>query len=455
MTEQNFISGAFTLMSAGVIVKALGFFYQIVIVRIVGTEGIGIFNMVYPLYTMAMVLTCAGIPAAIVRLTPEYRELDTTGDSRSLLRMAETLLTLSTSVVTGFLILVSPALMRYLYQDPRVIPPFLLLLPSLLLIAVSSAIRAYFQGNRDMRPTAGAQLIEQITRVVTGLGLAWLAAPYGLHWMLIAMAAGVLCSEFAGFLYLWWRFSRQTRERSLLRRPSKEVSKAIYRFGLPLTVTRLLLSASGAAEAMVLPARLLALGLNASQSAAFYGQITGVVFPLLNIPAILTSSVSTAIIPTIAEAQARRDYNLMTRRIIQALGLTLLIGIPISIFLFYFGPTLASFLFRVEEAGPLIQWLAPAGLFLWLSQLSSGILQGMGLVVQGSINTLISCSLRLACLWYFTVSFADYSAGVCAAYVVSFVTNALLNLILIRRHSAGWIKAGLDSYRTGIYKVQG
>ncbi len=455
MTEQNFINGAFTLMTAGVIVKALGFFYQIVIVRIVGTEGIGIFNMVYPLYTMAMVLTCAGIPAAIVRLSPEYRRLDSAGDGRSLLRMAETLLTLSTATITGLLILISPTLMRYLYQDPRVIPPFLLLLPSLLLAAVSSAIRAYFQGNRDMRPTAGAQLLEQITRVITGLGLAWIMAPYGMHWTLIAMAAGVLCSEFAGFFYLWWRFSRQTRERNLLQRPSKDVSKAIYRFGLPLTVTRLLLSASNAAEAMVLPARLLTLGLTASQSAAFYGQVTGVVFPLLNIPSILTGSVSTAIIPAIAEAQSRKDYNLMTRRIIQALGLTLLIGIPISVFLYYFGPVLASVLFHVKEAGPLVQWLAPAGLFLWLSQLSSGILQGMGLVVQGSINTLISCSLRLFCLWYFTTAFSDYSAGVCAAYILSFVTNALLNLILIRRHSAGWFKAGLASCRTGLRKAQG
>jgi stage V sporulation protein B len=270
------------------------------------------------------------------------------------------------------------------------------------------------------------------------------------------MAAGVLCSEFAGFWFLWRRFGSRTRERSLLRRPSAAVSKAIYRFGLPLTLTRLLLSASGAAEAMALPARLLAFGLTASQAAAFYGQLSGVAFPLLNIPAIFTGSVATAMIPAIAEAQARKDDNLAARQVIQALGLTLLIGIPIAVFLYFFGPVLASLLFHVPAAGPLIRWLAPAGLFLWLSQISSGILQGLGLVLRGSVNTFLSCGLRLVCLWYFPAGFRDYAAGVCAAFFLSFLVNALLNLSLIRRRlhpSEGWRQA-LRASRPGDFPAR-
>ena len=82
MAGQSFFKGAFTLLSAGVVVKIMGFAYQMVIVRLAGTEAIGIFNMVSPFYSMAMILTCTGIPAAIVRFIPEHRELDPTGDSR-------------------------------------------------------------------------------------------------------------------------------------------------------------------------------------------------------------------------------------------------------------------------------------------------------------------------------------------------------------------------------------
>ena len=177
-------------------------------------------NMVSPFYSMAMILTCTGIPAAIVRFIPEHRELDPTGDSRSLLRMAAATLVITSSVATVVMLLASPGLLRKCGLDERAVAPFLVLLPTLLMIAVSSSIRSFFQGNKDMKPTAGAQLIEQSTRLATGLGFTRLMAPYGIQWAIIGMALGVFCSELAGFLFLWQRFSRHTGEKSLLSRPA-------------------------------------------------------------------------------------------------------------------------------------------------------------------------------------------------------------------------------------------
>ena len=62
MTGQSFLKGAFTLLSAGLIVKIMGFAYQMAIVRLAGTEAIGIYNMVSPFYSMAMILTCTAFP---------------------------------------------------------------------------------------------------------------------------------------------------------------------------------------------------------------------------------------------------------------------------------------------------------------------------------------------------------------------------------------------------------
>ncbi|MEA4892835.1 MAG: polysaccharide biosynthesis protein [Peptococcaceae bacterium] len=448
MDGQSFLKGAFTLLSAGIVVKIMGFAYQMAIVRLAGTEAIGIFNMVSPFYSMAMILTCTGIPAAIVRFIPEHRDLDPAGDSRSLLRMAAAALVVSSSLVTVVMLLFSPGLLRRFGLDSRAVAPFLILLPTLLMIAVSSSIRSFFQGNKDMKPTAGAQLIEQSTRLVTGIGFTWLMAPYGIQWAIIAMALGVFCSELSGFLFLWRRFSLHTGEKSLLSRPSRTVARELYGYGLPLTATRLLLSFSGAAEALLLPHQLKALGMTVSQAASFYGQLTGIVFPLLNIPTIITLSLSTALIPTIAQAQKNREYGFMTRRIIQALALTLVIGIPTSLGLYFFAGDVVRLLFKVEDAILLLKYLAPAGVFLWLSQLSNGILQGMGLVVPASLTTLFTCLVRLGGIWLLTQNPATYPQGICFSFALSFTLNTCINLILIRKNCRyGWCKAASDSIR--------
>jgi stage V sporulation protein B len=431
MPAQSFIQGAITLLTAGVMVKALGFIYQMVMVRLIGSEAIGVFNMVYPVYSMALVLTTAGIPAAIVRMIPEHRSQNKGLDSRTLLRVGTSLLIISSTIIAYTLILIGPWLLRKIYNDPRVVPPFLFLVPTLLLISVSSAIRAYFQGNQDMRSTAGAQLLEQITRLVSGIGLAFLLAPYGLVWAITALALAVLASELTGFFYLWHYFIKNTKERSLLQAPHPALARSMYRFGLPLTATKVLLTASGALEAMLIPARLQQAGFSLSQAASLYGELTGVAFPLLNIPALITISMSTALIPTITEAQAKHDYSLMKRRCLQALGFTLAMGIPAALILFTWGDKVIWLIFKVANAGLMVRCLAFAGIFLWITQISSGILQGLGLVVQGSLSTLTACLLRLAFLYHFTDRPQNMIQGICLSYGISFVINSVINLSLI------------------------
>lgn len=435
MPAQSFIQGAFTLLTAGVIVKGLGFIYQIMMIRLVGSEGIGVFNMVYPIYSMALVLTTAGIPTALVRMIPEQRGRAQGINSYSLLRTGTTLLVLSSTGIAFFLLIWGPWLLRKIHSDPRVIPPFLFLVPTLLLIAVSSAIRAYFQGNRDMRPTAGAQLLEQITRLVSGIILATVMAPFGLVWGITALALAILASELVGFFYLWHHFIKNTAGVKLLQKPQRSVVRSMYGFGVPLTATKLLLTTSGAIEALLIPSQLQKAGYSLSQAATLYGELTGVAFPLLNIPAIVTIALSTAIIPTIAEAQGSQNYTLMANRIKQALALTAAVGIPMTFILFYQGDWIIQLLFKVQNAGMMIRYLSLAGIFLWVTQLSSGILQGLGLVVQGSLATLTACLLRLIFILILTNDPACFIQGICLSYGLSFFINASINLTLIYRAS--------------------
>jgi stage V sporulation protein B len=440
MNRQSFLRGAVTLVSAGMLIKIMGFVYQWMMIRLAGTEIIGLFNMISPLYSMALVVATAGIPTAAARLIPGRSD-----QGKALIQTAATILIITSSFLSVLLLLSGPALLRWLHKDARVIPAFVFMTPNLLLISVSSVIRAYFQGHFDMRQTAAAQTLEQIIRISSGLLLVWLLAPYGVVWTLLGMSSAVTLSELGGFLYLMRRFTRRAKAPApaLVARLSLPTLKQLYSFGAPLTLTRIVLTLTGVFEASLIPSRLYLAGMNPSQAASFYGELTGVVMMLLNIPSIFTYSLSASLLPSVSRAQSGGNRGDLTSHIQKALSVSLLICVPIALTLFFYGEFAAAKLFGIQRASQMLKYLSAAGLFLWMSQVASGILQGLGRVVSNGVTALIGSGVRLAGIWYFGAKPDLMLPGICLSLGLGFAVTCLLNLLLIRLRAGVLFQPGL------------
>lgn len=438
MGKQSFLQGAFVLVFASILVKALGFLYQIFIVRLIGTEGIGIFNMVYPLYIAAQVIVTAGLPLAISKYVSAELARNDRISAEKILGEAVAVVVLIATVGAFLLIIYSPEIITVFYSDPRVIPSFLILVPTLLLVAVSSCVRGYFNGTQDMRPAAATQLIEQVIRFICGLSLVYVLYPYGLTWTAVGLSTAILLSEAGGLIYLIRLFRAGSMMNKILLRPRRLTLGKLFSFGIPIAVTRLILTLVSAAEASLIPRQLMKAGLTLSKATSFYGELTGVAFTLLMVPSTLTFSLSTSILPAISEAESRRQKELLCRRTTDAIGVTLLAGVPSAIILYFWGPYLASQLFKAEQAGLLLKILAFGSVFLYLAQTSSGILQGIGCVKTIFGNTLASGIIRLGGICYFGSQPFGGPAGIAFSYVGSFMLLAFLNLLVITR------KAGLQ-----------
>lgn len=467
MAKQSFLKGAFILVIASISVKAMGFIYQILVVRLIGTEGIGIFNMVYPIYSTVLVLATAGIPTALSKYVAEEMARDNPSGALSIMGMSIAIVVLLSTLGSCLLIFTSPFLIRLLYPDPRVIPAFLVIAPTLLMVAVSSCIRGYFQGLQDMRPTAINQLVEQCIRFIFGLLLVYLLHPYGLTWAVVGLSLGVLLSEAGGLIYVWRIFTRSACQSRLLLRPSLPTVMKLFNFGVPLTVTRIVGTLVSAAEASLIPRQLMRGGASLSAATSFFGELTGVAFTLLSIPSTLTFSLAITLVPAISEAQSKRQKSTLAQRTSDAMGITLLAGVPSAIILFYWGQELATVLFKAQNAGYLLKYFALGSVFLYLCQTSSGILQGTGYVKTVFCTTLISNIIRLGGIIYLG-SLPDVGLeGIAISYLASFFTLALLNLTIIKIKTgfslefslflrlvlAGFIQSQLLQYTTGF--IQG
>ncbi|MFW6238360.1 MAG: oligosaccharide flippase family protein, partial [Halanaerobiales bacterium] len=164
MKKQSFFAGAFVLTAAGFINRLLGFLLRMLIVRQIGDEGLGLFQMVYPLYITSLLLATAGFPVAISKLIPERLAEDRIPGVLHYLKVTVIILSLSGTSLALILLFSAHFLTTTILSDPRTYFPLLGLLPALVICPLASAFRGFFQGHRTMIPTAVSQLTEQISR---------------------------------------------------------------------------------------------------------------------------------------------------------------------------------------------------------------------------------------------------------------------------------------------------
>lgn len=441
MAKQSFLKGALILLLASIIVKAMGFLYQILIIRMISPEGIGIFNMIFPLYITALVLTTAGLPLAVSKFVAEEMATGKYVHAQKIFGTAITLLFIFSTVITFLFILSAPQLIKSLYADPRVLPAFLFLLPTLLLVAISSVIKGFFQGLQDMRPTALSQLIEQVIRISSGFLLIYFLHPYGLTWAAVGLSLAVFLSELGGLIYLVTLYKKNISPQ-LFHKPSLAILKRLFSFGIPITITRLVSSAVAAIESSLIPHQLRKANFTLSQTTSFYGELSGIAFTILAIPSTLTFSLATTLVPAISEAQSKKQAQLLCQRTSEAIGITIIAGVPCGLILFFWGPLITKLLFNVTQAGELLRILALGSIFLYLLQTTAGILQGLGYVKTNFLTTLVGGIIKLSGIYLGGAHPFFGPSRIALSYVASYLAVSLLNLAIIKRKTGLILQEG-------------
>ncbi|MGI6225724.1 MAG: stage V sporulation protein B [Peptococcales bacterium] len=442
MSKQSFVQGALILFIAGIFVKFAGFIFQIIVIRIIGTEAVGLYNMIFPLYITAIVLSTAGLPLAISKMVSHYIALGSYRAAIRVFKVALSLIIILSLTFTLLLVIISPMLIKTLYKDPRVVWCFYAMVPGIIIVPICSAFRGFFQGLQDMVPPAFTQCIEQITRITIAIFLITTLKPYGIKIVAVGLSLSMIIGELFGLftIYILYklrrrklRFSLGKNEYQKLTVPTKKIITELFKFGFPATLTRLISSLVLTFEASLIPISLQKSGFTINQAASIYGQFSGVSMTLLTIPTVLTFSLATSLLPAISEAEAQGKFAALQFRSTESLRLTYLFGLPMAIILLLKATSLSNILFNLPEAGTTIRFLAWGAIFLYLAQTSNGILQGLGLVDKVLINTIIGSCIKLLGIIYLVKIPELNINGAAVAFVLSFLIICILNLSIIHK----------------------
>lgn len=419
-TGQSFIKGAIIISLGGFISKLLGAVYRVPLTNILGSEGMGIYQMVYPLYCILLTVSASGIPTGIARLVSSGKGAG--AEKRAFAFYG------AVGLLGSFLMYILSTPLANVQSEPSIVLCTRLLSPSVFFVSVLSVVRGYFQGRGNMYPTAVTEVLEQIIKVAAGVALSYIFRD-NLPLAVASTLLAVTISEIiATFIALIWYMKRRARQ-PLYKLPTVDIS-AILKYTIPLTLTAIALPLSQLAESVIAVKILRGTADNAT---ALYGVFSGCAVTIINLPVSVTYGLAASSVPQISPLAEKGDYKGAKNKAFKALLITLAVSLPAAAGLFIFAPLAAKYIFRSlsgsdkELLTALIRIMAVNAVTESLVQTSSACLTSLGRPLRSTVTQWTSAILRVALtavLIKFTsmsISGAAWSAN--CAYLVAMLMN--------------------------------
>ncbi len=437
MKKNAFIRGALILIIFNLLGKVIGAIYRIPLAKIVGSVGMGQYQLTFPLYCLILTISTSGIPVAISKLVAEFNENKRFCDTRKLLKVSILFLTLL-SIIGAVVVVFGAKIIASLQGNPDAYVCYYGIAPAIVFVGVLSAFRGYFQGNLKMFPTAFSGLLEQVIKLVVGLFLAEKFLVFGVEYAVFGALLGVSISEVVALLFLVISYFVYSRKQKINfdgeTLTYKVLSKKLASLALPITLGGLVSPITTMVDSLLVINLLMFTGFSNEMSTMMLGIQSGVVEPLVNIPVIIAVSVATALLPSLSGLSASGDRDQVKKHIEKAFQICLSISIACFVCFVIFGKQILTFLygssFDFEELELAVKLLFLGGLniiFLSLVQVSAGVLQGIGKPKEPVKSLLVGCVIKIAldvCLILIkplNIMGAVVSGGVC--YFVVLVLN--------------------------------
>ena len=361
--SKRIVSGAALLLIGSVVAKMLGALYRIPLTNVLGAEGMGMYQLVFPVCALFMVLATAGIPTALSRTVAEKRA---TGESTRKYLSVSMLALFLLGLIFATIMAVFSKFLAQKQGNADTYPGFLIIAPAIVCVCVISGFRGWFQGEMYMLPTALSNVVEQVVKLAVGLGLSYALAKRGVVYAVCGALLGVTVSEIATVLYLLLtylvRSAKQKKENALTARVAveraegdvakrarfritKAEAKGILHVALPIAAVSVLMPLSSFFDSVIVVNMLKVFGLEKSVATAQYGIISGPVNSLINMPVVAIMSLAVAIVPSVSASRVTRDIDGVMLKSSLCVRLAYLLGIPFAFYLAVFAKNVIGALY--------------------------------------------------------------------------------------------------------------
>ena len=375
MKKNVFLKGAIILIIFNLIGKVLGAVYRIPLAKIVGSVGMGQYQLTFPLYCLILTISTSGIPVAISKLVAEYNGQKRFNDSKKILKTSILFLTVI-SFVGALIVVFGAKAISKMQGNPDAYICYYGIAPAILFVGVLSAFRGYFQGIFNMSPTAVSQVIEQVTKLFFGLIICYFLR----NDVIKASAGATLAVTLSEVVALFYLVKKSKKELSIARIFKQKIAfKPIVKNVLPIMATTLIMPIIKMVDSFLI---LNVVGSYLTNATAYYGLYSGAVESIVSLPVSVCYAIAVTSIPIVSKAKKENED--LKKHFKKSIYLTVFTAIILSAVTLLFSNFSINLLYKgLSEserltAGNMLKLSSLTVIFLPIMQTSIALINAIG-----------------------------------------------------------------------------
>jgi len=430
--KNSFITGALILGVSGVIAKFLGLLFRWPVTMLIGDEGIGIYQLSYPVYIFIIGIM-SGFPIAISKMVSQRMAVSKKVQAHRVFKYSFYILLIVGMASSLLIYFSSPYLIKLLRWRQDAYYSMVAISAAPVFVAVLSCYRGYFQGLQMMTMPAVSQIVEQLGRVLFGVSLTYILVPYGISYGAAGASLGACAGAIMGSAVLMAGYIKY--KKNIIPYKCYEDGERIWdivseliRTAVPISMGTAVNSIMALMDSVIVPGRLIEAGFGQKMATELYGQLAGKAHVLINVPLTFSMALATSLVPAMSEVNALKSIDRVRKRAESAVKASVLLGLPSAAGLFVLADPILNFLFPgISEGSEVLRLLSISVVFTVLGQTFVSLLQGVGDVNSPVKNLAIGSAFKLVLVYTLTAMPILNVKGAAISSIVGNLVAAILN----------------------------
>ena len=366
--------------------KIIGVFLRLFLSSRIGSEGMGLYQLIMSVYTMFSTFATAGFTVSVSRLVAEKDERSG-ADSKLLFRSSFIASSVISLVATVVMLLCADFIAIKFLFDARCALPLRILALSMPFMALAACLKGWFIAKQKAVVTASASLFEQIVKIcVIALFLnIFMAETSDIGSLCSGIVLGVTFSEICSFVYLFLFRAIPGAKQKSLDRPTESASdsmRSLIDVTLPISLSVYLTSILHTVETLLIPYVFESYSGDRARALSSFGMIRGMVVPILFFPFAFLASLISVFTPEISRLNLLSDRKPLNRRIASIMSFVSILSIAVGGMFFFLNKEIGDAFYPNENTATAIKILATVTPFMYVETVSDGLLKAIGEQVQ-------------------------------------------------------------------------
>ncbi len=392
----NLMKNTLIMTVTNLIMRSVAVSFNAYLTSKIGSAGIGLFQLITTVYSLAVTFSCAGIKLASTRVTVEINS-GGKNDLRKSMNMFDSYALICGLTVCSILFLFSDFIAGVWINDPRASVSLRILAASLPFVAVSASLSGYFTASNLVIPYSFIQLIEQGTKIVTAILLLNYLPVTDTKTACAAIVAAITASEAVSFTLSYLLKSLKISKKT---EKTRIKLNRLMRIAIPDAAGTCARSILLTIEHLLIPKGFQKSGANSEAALSAYGNIHAMALPILLYPCAILTSFSSMLIPELAAKHERNDRKAINRTVEKNLKRTLIYSVICAAGLFAFAPLISNLIYKTNEAVLYIRILAPLVPIMYTDTVTDGMLKGLDQQIQSMRYNIIDSALCVVMVWF-------------------------------------------------------